>query len=264
MSQSDHSTDHTHGFRYDLPKLLGRRRFLTALSGLGLAATTGLPAAALECVALPWETAGPFPADGSNRRRGQLVDILRQEGVLRRDITGSFGGYNGQAEGVPLTLELTLQAHAGCAPLAGHAIYIWHCDAEGAYSMYNVPEANWLRGLGVTDAAGKVTFETVVPGCYPQRWPHIHFEVFESAEAAVTDGMSLLTAQIAFPEAEIGAIYEADPARYGRSRRNLAGIPLSRDSIFRDNSAAELAQQTLKLTQTDDRLTGQVEIPVSL
>ncbi len=261
-----HADDHTdHGFCHDLPNLLGRRRFLTVLSGLGLSASAGLPAAALDCVALPWETAGPFPADGSNRRNGQIVDILAQEGVLRRDITASFGSYEGRAPGVPLTLEMTLQDHPGCMPLEGAAIYIWHCDAVGDYSMYNVAEANWLRGLGVADAEGKVTFETIVPGCYPGRWPHIHFEVFESAEAAVSGGRSLLTAQVAFPEHEIGPIYEAAPSDYAASTRNLARTSFARDGIFRDNTPEELAQQTVALSgSAASGFGGRVTIPIAL
>ncbi|WP_417262114.1 hypothetical protein [Celeribacter sp.] len=260
-----HQDDHAdHGFRHDFPHLLGRRRFLTVLSGLGLSATAGLPATALDCVAIPRETAGPFPADGTNRRAGQIVDVLTQNGVLRRDITSSFGEAKGQAEGVPISLELTLQDHAGCTPLEGYAIYIWHCDAGGAYSMYNVPEANWLRGLAVADASGKVAFDTVVPGCYPRRWPHIHFEVFESAEAAVSGVRPVLISQLAFSEGQIDEIYQSDQGRYAQSIRNLAGIPLSRDSIFRDNSAAELAQQTVEVSSGAGSLAGHVTIPIAL
>ncbi|PTQ72595.1 hypothetical protein [Celeribacter persicus] len=173
-----HDHSHDHGFKHDLPKLLGRRRFLGVMGGLGLASASGLPAAALECIALPWETQGPYPADGSNSKNGQVVNVLEQEGILRTDITTSFGDYEGEVEGVPLELELTLQDHDGCTPLEGYAIYIWHCDGEGKYSLYDHTEANWLRGLAIADAEGKVKFTTIVPGCYPSRWPHIHFEVF--------------------------------------------------------------------------------------
>lgn len=75
-----HQDDHAgHGFCHDFPNLLGRRRFLTVLSGLGLSATAGLPATALDCVAMPRETAGPFPVDGTNRRAGQIGDIYQSD-----------------------------------------------------------------------------------------------------------------------------------------------------------------------------------------
>ena len=33
----------------------------------------------------------------------------------------------------------------------------------------------WLRGV-------QVTFDSLVPGCYTGRWPHINFEVFPSID----------------------------------------------------------------------------------
>ncbi len=45
-----HQDDHAdHGFCHDFPNLLGRRRFLTVLSGLGLSATAGFPATTRLC-----------------------------------------------------------------------------------------------------------------------------------------------------------------------------------------------------------------------
>jgi protocatechuate 3,4-dioxygenase beta subunit len=239
------SHSHDHGFKHDLPKLLGRRRFLSVMGGLGLASASGLPAVALECIALPWETQGPYPADGSNSKNGQVVNVLEQEGILRTDITTSFGDYEGDVEGVPLELELVLQNHDGCTPLEGYAIYIWHCDGGGKYSLYDYTDVNWLRGLGVADAEGKVTFTTIVPGCYPSRWPHIHFEVFESAEAAVAGENSVLTAQIAIPEDQARLVYEAD--NYDDSTVNLNNNSISGDNVFGDNSEDEIMQQTLSM-----------------
>ena len=69
---------------------------------------------------IPDETAGPYPGDGSNG-----PDVLEQSGVVRSDLTSSFGEFSGTAEGVPMTLELTLTDLArGGAPLAGAAVYV--------------------------------------------------------------------------------------------------------------------------------------------
>ena len=93
---------------------------------------------------------------------------------------------DGRAEGVPLELELTRgRREADCRPLAGRAIYLWQNDAAGAYSLYDLPDENYLRGLQPADAQGRVRFTAIVPGCYGGRYPHCHFEVFESAEAAL-------------------------------------------------------------------------------
>ena len=259
---SGHSAhDHDEGLAHDLPKLLGRRRMLALLGGGSLAAVAA-PASALECIAIPWETAGPYPADGSNSRAGQIVNVLTQEGVIREDLRQSFGDYDGTAEGVALQLEITLLDAAGCTPLAGHAIYVWGCDATGNYSIYNIDDANYLRGAGISDAAGQVQFTTIFPGCYDGRWPHIHFEVFRDAEAAVSGEASVLTAQMALPETDCAAVYETDP-RYSNGTRNLGRITLARDNVFADNSEDELAQQMLELTgDPASGYRGRLTVPV--
>lgn len=258
-----HDDDHFDGgFAQDLPRLLGRRRLLTLMGGLGLVSLSGVPALALECVALPWETAGPYPADGSNVKAGQVVNALTQEGVIRTDLRTSFGGMTPTADGLQLDLELTLVDADGCTPLANHAIYAWHCDATGLYSLYDTTDRNYLRGVGVSDAEGKVRFTTIFPGCYDGRWPHIHFEVFQSVEAAISGEASVLTAQIAMPEAEAAAVYAAD-SRYSNGTANLGRITIATDNVFSDNSEAEIAQQTLALTgNPQSGYQGTLTIPV--
>ena len=247
MTHHDDHHDHDLGFAHDLPMMLGRRRLLTLMGGVGLVSLTGGAAAALECVALPWETAGPYPADGTNVKDGQVVNALTQEGIIRQDLRTSFGTLTQVADGLQLDIELTLVNADGCTPLEGYAIYLWHCDATGNYSLYDLTDANFLRGVGVADAEGKVRFTTIVPGCYDGRWPHMHFEVFESVSAAVSGEASVLTAQIALPEADSAAIYAAD-ARYSNGTVNLGRITIASDNVFGDNSAEEIAQQTLAMT----------------
>jgi len=43
--------------------------------------------------------------------------------------------------------------------LSGYAIYIWHCNRSGEYSLYSsgVLNENYLRGVQVTDSNGQVT-----------------------------------------------------------------------------------------------------------
>jgi protocatechuate 3,4-dioxygenase beta subunit len=261
MQHDDHD-HHDEGFAHDLPRLLGRRKLLALMGGIGLVSLSGAPALALDCVALPWETAGPYPADGSNVKAGQVVNALTQEGVIREDLRTSFGGLTPVADGLDLDLELTLVDADGCTPLANHAIYVWHCDTTGLYSLYDTTDRNYLRGVGVSDADGKVRFTTIFPGCYDGRWPHIHFEVFTSVEAAVSGEASVLTAQIAMPEAESAAVYAAD-ARYTNGTQNLGRITIASDNVFADNTEAEIAQQTLALTGTPQSgYAGTLTIPV--
>lgn len=274
MSQHD---DHgPEGLAADLPHLTRRRLLVTglAMGGAalslwavrgGAATVTGTAADGSVCVANPAETEGPFPADGTTVREGQTVNILTEQGVIREDIRGSIGGLTPVAEGVPVTLEITLvDVGRACAPLGGMAVYVWQCDAEGVYSIYGAQDRNYLRGVGISDDQGRVQFTTVFPACYDGRWPHIHFEVFSSAEMAVSGKAALLTSQFALPEAECRAVYAAN-ALYAASVGTLERVSLSRDGIFRDSSEAELAAQMLVL-RGDSTLgylaTGRVGIAV--
>lgn len=260
MSHDSH--DHDGGFAADLPALLGRRSLLALLGGAGLTGLSGCAATALDCVALPWETAGPYPADGTNSRAGQVINVLTEAGVIRSDLRPSFAGKSGVAAGVPLALGLTLQNAAGCTPLAGHAVYLWHCDAAGRYSLYDLPDQNYLRGVAVSDDQGRLRFTTIIPGCYAGRWPHIHFEVFTSPAAAVSGEAAVLTAQIALPQAQMAQVYDADP-RYAASTGNLTRVSIASDNVFGDNTQAQIAQQTLAMTgSVQNGYEGAVTIPV--
>jgi protocatechuate 3,4-dioxygenase beta subunit len=270
----DDSHDHDKGLAHDLPRMIGRRRMLALTAGVlaaggglwlsrGLAGEQVLSASGadgLVCVKPPAETAGPYPADGTNVRDGQTVNALAESGVQRVDMRPSFDPYKGGVDGVALDLTLTLvDVNAACAPLAGLAIYLWHCDTAGQYSLYDVPDQNWLRAVGVTDAAGQVRFTTIFPGCYDGRYPHMHFEIFASPKAAISGKASLLTAQLAMPEAACKTVY-AD-ARYGGSLDRLARSGLARDMVFSDNAPEQLAAQTLTITgDPASRLAGSVTV----
>jgi protocatechuate 3,4-dioxygenase beta subunit len=230
---------------------LDRRQMLSGLAlGLGGAALAacgsraGAQAGYLSCPPTPAETRGPFPADGTNGR--PPINALASEGIVRRDIRSSFAGLEGRAEGVPLELELTLAAHASCTGLPGRAVYLWQNDAAGIYSLYDRTDVNYLRGLQPTDEAGRVRFTAIVPGCYGGRYPHCHFEVFESAEAAIGGATPLLVSQLAFPEEESRRIYR-DDARYGDSLRNLDRQPIERDFVFRGLERVGRTSQIIRL-----------------
>ena len=65
-------------------------------------------------------------------------------------------------------------------------------------------------------ADGKVTFKTIFPAAYSGRWPHIHFEVYESLDAATAGGTKLRTSQLALPEETCAAVYATDGLRAER------------------------------------------------
>jgi protocatechuate 3,4-dioxygenase beta subunit len=205
-------------------------------------ASPTLTRAIAECgVEIPEETAGPFPGDGSNG-----PNVLAASGVVRQDITASFGSGSAKAEGVPLAFTLTLLDNAnGCVPLAGAAVYAWHCDREGRYSLYDsgLSKENYLRGVQEADANGQVTFNSIFPGAYSGRWPHIHFEVFESMSNATAAGQVLAVSQIALTKAACDDVY-ATPG-YEDSVANMNRTTLQNDNVFRDDGGIyQLATMT--------------------
>lgn len=197
------------------------------------------------CSAMPEEIVGPFPADGTNSTAGRIVNVLNQSGVVRSDIRRSFNGPTGVAAGVPLTIRLqVVNTNAGCAPLAGYAIYIWQCDRDGNYSLYSpgLTDQNFLRGVQVSDANGGMAFTTVYPGCYPGRVPHVHLEIYRSLAAAGTAANRIRTSQFTFPAAVSNAVY-ATPA-YSASVANMAAINFATDMVFRDGFAQQMVSIT--------------------
>lgn len=217
-------------------------------SASGNASTSSGSASSSACVTeIPEETNGPYPADGSNASN-QSLNALTLSGIVRNDIRTSLGTGN-TAAGIPLTVELTLiDSDGNCAPLAGHAIYIWHCSREGAYSLYSngVTEEDYLRGVQETDANGKVTFTTIYPGCYAGRWPHIHFEIYPSLAEATSVKNVLNTSQLAFPEDVCKTVYATDG--YSASVRNLSQISLKTDNVFSDGYETQMATLTGDVT----------------
>jgi len=185
------------------------------------------------CAVIPEETAGPFPGDGSNG-----PDVLSQSGVVRADIRSSFGSSTSVAQGVPLTIKLAIQDATDCAPIRGAAVYLWHCDRDGNYSLYSqaAVDENYLRGVQEADADGVVSFSSVFPACYPGRWPHIHFEVYPSLSQAIDQSNKIATSQVALPKDVCDQVYATDG--YAQSIQNLSHVSLTSDMVFRDDGAA--------------------------
>jgi protocatechuate 3,4-dioxygenase beta subunit len=206
--------------------------------------TSGSSGSSGSCVALPQETSGPYPGDGTNDASGSTSDVLTASGIVRSDIRASFIDTTTVAQGVQVTLTLTVvDSSSSCAPLAGRAVYVWHCDRSGDYSLYTAAEESYLRGVQVTDANGQVTFTTIFPGCYSGRYPHIHFEVFSSLAEATTGRNAQLTSQLAMPAAACNAVY-GHASGYDESVANYASVSIAGDMVFGDDTSAEIAAMT--------------------
>ena len=248
MHRDDDHEGRPEGLAHDLRVMaaaMDRRRVLRLLAAASLVplvrcggdddgagdGTSGVDAGDGSCTAIPEETGGPYPGDGSNG-----ANALALGGIVRSDIRSSIGDATGVAEGILLTVTLTVvDTSASCSPLSGYAVYIWHCDRGGNYSMYtgDAIDENYLRGVQETDSDGKVTFTTVFPACYSGRWPHIHFEVYPSVTSATSSSDKLHTSQLALPEAVCNEVYAT--TGYEQSVTNLGQISLASDNVFGDD-----------------------------
>lgn len=99
-----------------------------------------------------------------------------------------------RARGKPMRVSGVVHGGVdGKTALAGASVEIWQCDSEGNYhpngngdvSRYRPAEIN-LRGVTKTDAQGRFSFDSIVPGTYGTRRRHIHWRFEASGHQAVT------------------------------------------------------------------------------
>ena len=81
-----------------------------------------------------------------------------------------------------------------CRPIAGAVVDLWQTDGVGVYDN----DGYRLRGYTLTDDSGRYTMQTVIPGEYPGRPPHIHVKI-------QPPGGAVLTSQMYFPNAAANA-----------------------------------------------------------
>lgn len=165
--------------------------------------------------------------------------------------------------GVPLELELRLvNANASCRPIAGAVVSIWHCNAEGEYSGYLFNDPNklpdlstvnelghvkhegterFLRGAQTTDADGKVTFRTIVPGWYTPRAVHIHVRAFLNEK-------TMITTQLYFPQSLINTIQSTQDPYKARG----VSIYTNEIDVVREQSGISGTEDILKVSARGD------------
>lgn len=187
--------------------------------------------AANVCVVSPETTEGPFYIDPR---------------LVRRDITEGLPG-------VPLDLALQV-VDADCRPVAGARVDIWHCDAAGDYSGFarqgnrSTRGETFLRGTQFAGGDGVASFDTIWPGWYRGRTPHIHLKVF-------LDDRTALTSQLFFPDAASDAVYRAAAPYADRGEPDTTNL---RDGIARAAGSAAIAQ----VSGTTERMRAAIVIGV--
>ena len=205
---------------------------LTGIKGLReLTAATPQALAASGCVLQREVTEGPYYLDLN---------------LVRRDITGD-------RKGTPLTLRFVVADAATCKPIPGAKVEIWHADASGTYSGVAGQRGNYLRGIQVADRAGRVRFDSIFPGWYRGRTPHIHMKVFVS-------GNEVHTGQVFFREGVQRAVYHQG----AYASRGLADTTNTSDNIYRSAGARALMSLKRKGSLTSSGYTGRLTIGVQV
>lgn len=156
------------------------------LASLGFAS---LPAAPIRT---PELTEGPFYTFNPNNTLPAPSAANRDNDLTRLAGTGA------PAKGKPFLLSGVVRDLAG-RPVAGAKVELWQTDDEGAYYHSGDRRAesrdrNFQHyGETVTDAQGRYSFRTVLPGLYTGRIRHFHFKVKQG-------GATVLTSQFIFED----------------------------------------------------------------
>lgn len=218
----------------------------------------------------------------------QIRTLLKKSGTCRTTAELTQGPYwfdvdairsdiRDARPGIALTLALRVLDVSRCStaaqgtPIPNSVVEIWHCDAGGSYSGFELgstgqgggpggrsgttssgsysrgeqepnptDDGTYLRGAQIANAEGVVKFTTIHPGWYRGRTVHIHLKVHVNKK-------TVLTSQVFFDEAVNSAINATSPyaSRTGRDTFN------SGDSIFKKSgvlTSAKLSQGYLGVT----------------
>ena len=169
---------------------------------------------ASNCVLIPSETAGPFPLDLTDN-----TYYFRQD--IREDRTG-----------VPLRQKVRVVGADNCEPMVGVRVNVWHCDANGNYSGYGTQAGlTYCRGYQITDENGECEFLTIVPGWYPGRVTHVHFQVHVSSAYSAVSQWTWPHDAIVQAHLDHAALYPSGPDP----------ITADQDGVFADGYALQVA-----------------------
>jgi protocatechuate 3,4-dioxygenase beta subunit len=160
-------------------------------------------------------------------------------------------------KGVPVRLRIlvanAVQSGNTCSALPGAVVDIWQADADGMYSNVGADIQHvdtvgqtFLRGHQLTDAAGYVEFQTIVPGWELVSVPpprnavvratHIHVRVFHERQVTTT--------QLYFPDEYLDGLYlNVDPYRTHR-KMSAPGAPGEFDRLRNGQDSAFLTDQS--------------------
>ncbi|MET3429562.1 protocatechuate 3,4-dioxygenase beta subunit [Actinoplanes tereljensis] len=175
---------------------------------------------------------------------GHSYSPLVRSGIVRGDIRRSFGTATGAARGVSLDIRLRITSANSGRPLPDYAVYLWQCDQDGNYSLYDggLDQENYLRGVQTADSAGWARFTSVFPGAHEGRWPHLHVEIYPSL--ACRD--LLYSGKVALPGDACEKVYATDGYTATLDPAAMS-MPLEMASVTGDVRRGMVATRTLSV-----------------
>jgi protocatechuate 3,4-dioxygenase beta subunit len=154
--------------------------------------------------------------------------------------------------GTALSLRFKVVDASTCKPISGAAVELWHADAKGVYSGVSGNSGNFLRGIQKTNASGIARFETIYPGWYGGRTPHIHMKVF-------VGGNEIHTGQVFFRQSTNRAVYTQGAYR----SRGVNDTTNSSDNIYSGAGSRALLTVSRKAGLISKGLNGSMVIGVN-
>jgi protocatechuate 3,4-dioxygenase beta subunit len=170
-------------------------------------------------------------------------------------------------EGQQLDLIITVLNCEDGTPLVGADVDLWHCNATGHYSGYDIDpdeipdnisngqvatnEDTFLRGRQTTDDNGQVIFRTIYPGWYTLRTPHLHLKIFEGENCNTTT-------QLFLPEALNQDLYRT--VDYARQAEQDT---FNNTDLVIGNTPADIKALWVDIEQRPDVFIGRVTLPIS-
>lgn len=197
----------------------------------------------------PFAIAAPACSLGAASTEGPCTE---QADRVRRDVSEGYGG-------LPMRLALRI-VDAACAPVADAKVKIWHTEVRGAYSG-DTPstlciadprdaQRHFFRGVQLSDADGRVGFDSCFPGWYRGRAIHIHYTVSHGARS--------FTSQLYFDQALVDEVFTVHPeyAPFG-----LPDTSNDRDGVVAGGDLAQLTMATSKMPDGALLASKQIVLP---
>lgn len=248
---------------------LNRRSVLAGVAGVGFGGLLAACSADTPSSQAPTSDGGSATVSPQTAPDDSLVKLLDSAGEVRMTPEMTEGPYyfdpevvrtdiREDREGTALQLGLRVVELPEATPVENAVVEIWHCDALGVYSGFEVASGGgpggdrtddeiYLRGAQVTNSDGIAQFHTVFPGWYRGRTVHIHFTVHLGDDHA-------LTSQLFFDESITATVHATEPykSHSGQDTHN------SDDGIYSGGGS----DTTLTVSAAEDGYLGLLNIGV--